>query len=116
MTDVHVLINFRSLKSNHLTHPLTWDALARRHWVNVDTALLEDDQVIELEEKSVEVFAEGLSTLAESQEVDGASTAAREAELWIKYLAWCEERQQDQNVSEAVRKKVRDMVAYTVSY
>ena len=36
-------IIYYSLKSSHSTHPLTWDALARRHWVDVDTVLLEGE-------------------------------------------------------------------------
>ena len=66
---------------------------------------LEDDQVTELEEKSVEIFTEGLATLARGQEVN-AAPATMEMELWTKYIAWCEERQQDKNISEALRKKV----------
>ncbi len=53
----------------------------------------------------MEIFTEGLSVLAGGQEVNTAS-AISETELWTKYIAWCEERQQDKNVSEALRKKV----------
>ena len=31
------------MKSSHPAHPLTWDALARRYWVDVDTVLLEGE-------------------------------------------------------------------------
>lgn len=57
---------------------------------------LKDDQVAELEEKSVEIFTEGLSTVA------GTSS---ETELWTRYIGWCEERQLDKNVSEDLREK-----------
>ena len=65
---------------------------------------LEDDQAAELEEKSVEIFTEGLSALAQGQEVNSTATSS-ETELWTRYIGWCEERQQDKNVSEALRKK-----------
>jgi hypothetical protein len=66
---------------------------------------LTDDQVAELEEKSVEIFTEGLSVLSRGQEVDSTATSS-ETELRTRYIGWCEERQQDKNVSEALRKKV----------
>ena len=66
---------------------------------------LEDDQVAELEEKSVEIFTEGLSALAGGQEVNSTATSS-ETELWTRYISWCEERQQDKNASEGLKKKV----------
>ena len=56
-----------------------------------------------MEEKSEEIFSEGLAELAEGQEV---TTSERETEMWSKYLAWCEERYHDKNVSEMMREKV----------
>ncbi len=53
----------------------------------------------------MEIFTEGLSVLPRGQEVDSAATLG-ETELWTRYIGWCEERQQDKNVSEALRKKV----------
>ena len=66
-------------------------------------SFLEDDRISELEGKSEEIFAEGLAELAEGQEV---TTSGRETEMWSKYLAWCEERYRDKNVSETMREKV----------
>ena len=53
----------------------------------------------------MEVFTEGLSVLAGGQEVNSTATWS-ERELWTRYISWCEERQQDKNISEPLRKKV----------
>ena len=58
-----------------------------------------------MEEKSVEIFTEGLSVLAGGQEVNSTATLS-EKELWTRYIGWCEERQQDKNISEPLREKV----------
>ena len=62
----------------------------------------------------MEIFTEGLTALAGDQEVNTASAASKETELWTKYIAWCEERQQDKNVSEVLRKKVNSFMFLTL--
>ena len=64
---------------------------------------LEDNQIAELEGKSEETFSEGLAELAKRQEV---TRRMKETEMWSKYIAWCEERYGDKNVSETLREKV----------
>lgn len=63
----------------------------------------------------MEIFTEGLSVLAQGQEVNSA-VASSETELWTRYIGWCEERQQDKNVSEALRKKVSGQIYIIVFF
>ena len=64
---------------------------------------LEDNEITELEGKSEETFSEGLAELAEDQEV---TESEGETEMWSKYIAWCEERFKDKDISETLREKV----------
>ena len=75
---------------------------------------LEDNQIAELEGKSEEIFSEGLAELSEGQEV--TTHNMRETEMWSKYIAWCEERYSDRNVSETLRKKVNSVSLFLSLY
>ena len=77
-----------SIKTDFPSHPLCWDALARRLWTGVDTATLigrsagnacsvlashvalsdsdtTDSQVVELEKKTEQIFGEGLEAVGD---------------------------------------------------
>jgi U3 small nucleolar RNA-associated protein 6 len=57
-----------------------WEALARRHWTNIDTTTLTGTEVSSIEEKVEESYREGL----------GVTT--QPSSLWRHYLKWCRER------------------------
>ena len=64
-----------------------------------------------MEELSEEVFTDGLAQLsAEGQEVkvqEVIKDRNREEEMWGMYVTWCEERYQDESISEALKERVR---------
>ena len=96
-----------SLQVDFPTHPLTWDALAKRHWMTADPAQMTDELIEELETKSEECFRDGLSAM----EGDDVTTSQH----WEKCLIWGLERQESyRNLSERLHEKVlKDYFNYT---
>lgn len=62
---------YDSLRRDFPSHPLTWNALARRPWIGVDTAALKVSQVWELESQSDLMFEEGLLNMNSGRGQEG---------------------------------------------
>jgi U3 small nucleolar RNA-associated protein 6 len=85
---------YSSLKTSYPERALTWDALARRHWVNIDTATLTDCELSGVEERTEQCYREGLSVVTELDR------------LWAYYIQWCRERAEDDHVADDARLRV----------
>ncbi|XP_064406834.1 U3 small nucleolar RNA-associated protein 6 homolog [Halichondria panicea] len=91
---------YKDVEGTFPTHPLVWQALARRQWEGLDNPLT-DAQTEKMERQTEELFQEGIARAGDDQSLV--------MQHWDGYLHWCRERVD--NAPSSLRKKaVRRML------